>query len=320
MNNNLFKTLFIPAVACLLGACTESTGPDMEAGDDSLAIRFAGPAVTRAAIDDADDMQTDGNSFSVWGSYTAVTGGTATSVFDAEKVTCLSGMWGYEGTRYWLPGNTYDFYALYPSTGTLGDAVSVACTDGTFTVKNFVATKGHDLMTAERTNIVIEADKAPESVSFKFSHRLTRLAFNIRAVGRGVTVTSFKVNGVTYKGDLTWNASGGSSWSNTAKTNDSDALLAAKDISITAGETRNMLGDVLLLPHTDLTGTEIAVSYRFEGETADRNSTVNLSGGNAKQWDAGSQYAYTLTVSAASLAINVKVLDWDEQDTSVSWQ
>ena len=52
----------------------------------------------------------------------------------------------------------------------------------------------------------------------------------------------------------------------------------------------------------------------------DRNSTVNLSGGNAKQWDAGSQYAYTLTVSAASLAINVKVLDWDEQDTSVSWQ
>ena len=50
MNNNLFKTLFIPAVACLLGACTESTGPDMEAGDDSLAIRFAGPAVTRAAI------------------------------------------------------------------------------------------------------------------------------------------------------------------------------------------------------------------------------------------------------------------------------
>ena len=125
--------------------------------------------------------------------------------------------------------------------------MSVACTDGTFTVKNFVATKGHDLMTAERTNIVIEADKAPESVSFKFSHRLTRLAFNIRAVGRGVTVTSFKVNGVTYKGDLTWNASGGSSWSNTAKTNDSDALLAAKDISITAGETRNMLGDVLLL-------------------------------------------------------------------------
>lgn len=136
MNNNLFKTLFIPAVACLLGACTESTGPDMETSGNSGAIRFAGPAVTRAAIDDADGMLTDGNSFSVWGNYTDGTGGTATSVFNAEKVTYVSGMWGYEGTRYWLPGNTYDFYALYPSVETLGDAVSSAtCTDGTFTVK-----------------------------------------------------------------------------------------------------------------------------------------------------------------------------------------
>ena len=175
-------------------------------------------------------------------------------------------------------------------------------------------------MTAEKTGIVTEAGKVPEAVSFKFFHRLTRLAFNVMAVGRGVTVSSFKVNGVTYKGDLTYNASDESSWNNTAKTNGSDGLLAAKDISITAGDTRNMLGDVLLLPHADLTDTEIAVSYRFEGETADRSSTVSLSGGSAKQWDAGSQYAYTLTVSAASLEINVKVLDWKEQDTSVSWQ
>ena len=45
-------------------------------------------------------------------------------------------------------------------------------------------------------------------------------------------------------------------------------------------------------------------------------NTTNLNDFN----NSGSQYAYTLTVSAASLAINVKVLDWDEQDTSVSWQ
>ena len=293
MNRRKNTLGILPLLATVLlsaASCTESVVQDMETAGDSGAIRFSLPTLTRSAIGSADDLNTDGQSFSVWGSYRHTSGtDNDVQIFDNTTVT-------------------------------LGDAVSVACTDGTFTVKNFVATKGHDLMTAERTNIVIEADKAPESVSFKFSHRLTRLAFNIRAVGRGVTVTSFKVNGVTYKGDLTWNASGGSSWSNTAKTNDSDALLAAKDISITAGETRNMLGDVLLLPHTDLTGTEIAVSYRFEGETADRNSTVNLSGGNAKQWDAGSQYAYTLTVSAASLAINVKVLDWDEQDTSVSWQ
>ena len=57
----------------------------METSGNSGAIRFAGPAVTRAAIDDADGMLTDGNSFSVWGNYTDGTGGTATSVFNAEK-------------------------------------------------------------------------------------------------------------------------------------------------------------------------------------------------------------------------------------------
>ena len=202
MNNNLFKTLFIPAVACLLGACTESTGPDMEAGDDSRAIRFAGPAVTRAAIDDTDDMQTDGNSFSVWGNYTDGASGTATSVFNAEEVTYVSGMWGYEGTRYWLAGNTYDFYALYPSAETLGDAVSsVACTDGTFTVNGFDATKGHDLMTAEKTGISVVAGQTPGAVALKFQHLLARLTFVARSEGGNATVRSISLEGLAVKGD-----------------------------------------------------------------------------------------------------------------------
>lgn len=216
MNRRKNTLGILPLLATVLlsaASCTESVVQDMETAGDSGAIRFSLPTLTRSAIGSADDLNTDGQSFSVWGSYRHTSGtDNDVQIFDNTTVTYGSGTgWTYGGgLLYWQSGNTYDFYALYPSTGTLGDAVSVACTDGTFTVKNFVATKGHDLMTAERTNIVIEADKAPESVSFKFSHRLTRLAFNIRAVGRGVTVTSFKVNGVTYKGDLTWNASGGS--------------------------------------------------------------------------------------------------------------
>lgn len=327
MNRRKNTLGILPLLAAALlsaASCTESMEQDMETAGDSGAIRFSLPTLTRSAIGSEDDLNTDGQSFSVWGCYRHTDGtGSDVQIFDNTTVAYGSGSgWTYEGgLQYWHSGNTYDFYALYPSTETLGDAVSsVACTDGTFTVNGFDATKGLDLMTAEKTGIVTEAGKVPEAVSFKFFHRLTRLAFNVMAVGRGVTVSSFKVNGVTYKGDLTYNASDESSWNNTAKTNGSDGLLAAKDISITAGDTRNMLGDVLLLPHADLTDTEIAVSYRFEGETADRSSTVSLSGGSAKQWDAGSQYAYTLTVSAASLEINVKVLDWKEQDTSVSWQ
>lgn len=175
MNNNLFKTLFIPAVACLLGACTESTGPDMETSGNSGAIRFAGPRR------DTGRHRRRGRNVDRWklvqrmGELHRRNGGTATSVFNAEKVTYVSGMWGYEGTRYWLPGNTYDFYALYPSVETLGDAVSSAtCTDGTFTVKGFDATKGHDLMTAKKTGISVMAGQTepPGPVALKFQHLL----------------------------------------------------------------------------------------------------------------------------------------------------
>lgn len=323
MNNNLFKTLLIPAAACLLGACAESADLDMETGGESGAIRFAGPAVTRAAIDGTADMQTEGSSFSVWGNYTDEEGSTPTSVFTAETVTYVSGMWGYEGTRYWLPGNTYDFYAWYPRYSVISSAaasVEASAGTGISKITGFDATKGHDLMAATESGIETVEGRTPEAVSFSFEHLLTRLTFNVKAVGRGVMVTSFKVNGMIYKGDLTCEPSGETSWSNPVKTTSDDNLLTATDISIVAGETYDMLGDMLLLPHTDLTGAGITVNYHFEGETVDRSATVTLSDGTAKQWDAGSRYAYTLTVSSVSLGINVTVLDWDEQNTSVSWQ
>lgn len=72
---------------------------------------------------------------------------------------------GLRGHEILAPGNTYDFYALYPSVETLGDAVSSAtCTDGTFTVKGFDATKGHDLMTAKKTGISVMAGQTEPPV------------------------------------------------------------------------------------------------------------------------------------------------------------
>ena len=275
MNNNLFKTLFIPAVACLLGACTESTGPDMEAGDDSLAIRFAGPAVTRAAIDDADDMQTDGNSFSVWGSYTAVTGGTATSVFDAEKVTCLSGMWGYEGTRYWLPGNTYDFYALYPSAETLGDAVSsVACTDGTFTVNGFDATKGYDLMTAKKTGIYFVA----------------------RSEGGNATVRSISLEGLAVTGD--YDDSAETAWNNTT----TGKVSVKKETNVTPAGNANVSGDLLLIPQSLAGGVKLTVIYDTDAET-EKSASYTLPATTVSMWEAANHYRYSFTLTGGGYIV-----------------
>ena len=300
MNNNLFKTLFIPAVACLLGACTESTGPDMETSGNSGAIRFAGPAVTRSAIDDADGMLTAGNSFSVWGNYTDGTGGTATSVFNAEKVTYFSGMWGYEGTRYWLAGKTYDFYALYPSTEMLGDAVSsVACTtDGTFTVKDFDATKGHDLMTAEKTGISVMAGQTepPGPVALKFQHLLARVTFAARSEGGNATVHSIFLEGLAVKGD--YDSSTETAWSNTTKGN----VSVEKETSVTPAGNADVSGDLLLIPQSLMDGVKLTVAYDTDAETG-KTASYTLPTATVNEWTAANHYRYSFTLTGGGYIV-----------------
>lgn len=298
MNNNLFKTLLIPAVACLLGACAESTDPDMETSGDSGAIRFAGPAVTRAAIDDANGMLIGGNSFSVWGNYTAVTGGMATSLFDAEKVTYVSGMWGYEGTRYWLPGNTYDFYALYPSVETLGDAVSsVACADGTFTVNGFDATKGYDLMTAERTNIVVSEDQpAPDAVALKFQHLLARVTFAARSEGGNATVRSISLEGLAVKGD--YDSSTETAWSNTA----TGKVSVEKETTVTPAENVNVSGDLLLIPQSLAGGVKLTVTYDTDAEKG-KTASYTLPATTVSMWEAANHYRYSFTLTGGGYIV-----------------
>lgn len=300
MNNNVFKTLFIPAVACLLGACAESTGSNMETSDNSGAIRFAGPAVTRAAIDDADGMQTDGNSFSVWGNYTDEAGGTATNVFDAEKVTYVSGMWSYEGTRYWLPGNTYGFYALYPSTETLGDAVSsVACTtDGTFTVKGFDATKGHDLMTAEQTGISVVAGQTepPGPVVLKFRHLLARVTFTARSEGGNATVRSISLERLAVKGD--YDSSADIPWSNTTN----GIVDVEKETLVTPAGGADVSGDLLLVPQSLTDGVKLTVRYDTDAETG-KTASYTLPATTVSTWVAANHYRYSFTLTGGGYIV-----------------
>ena len=299
MNNNLFKTLLIPAAACLLGACAESADLDMETGGESGAIRFAGPAVTRAAIDGTADMQTEGRSFSVWGNYTDGAGSTPTSVFTAETVTYVSGMWGYEGTRYWLPGNTYDFYALYPSVKTLGSNVtSVACTDGNFVIDGFDATKGHDLMTAEQSGIVVEQGQAeaPGPVALTFQHLLARISFTARSEGGNATVHSISLGRLAVKGD--YNSSASTHWSDT----ETGTSSVVKETVVLPGGDADVSGDLLLIPQSLTGGVTLTVTYDTDAEKG-KTASYTLPTATVSEWTAANHYRYSFTLTGGGYIV-----------------
>ena len=317
--NHRIKSVVLPIVTLLLASsCTKSQTNEPA----TQPIRFSSPALTRSAINNVGELQSDGNAFSVWGWYSK-DGSVAGQVFDHENVSWSTAAkaWGYEGVKYWYVGYTYNFQALFPATEDLGNATTVTCSqNGDLSIDDFDATQSHDLMIASQSGITPQANQDPGPVSFRFEHQLAKLQFQVKAVGRNLTVTSFKLNGVACKADFAHTAGTGSTWSNPVLSSADDNYFAATDIPVTTSTPVDMLGDVLVPPHDALTDVQVEISYRYDFETTDRTATVKLSDLATQQWKAGQQYAYTLSISAAQLSINVQILDWDEENTSVSWQ
>lgn len=296
----------------LLGACTSETpGTSYEV----KAISFSTPQ-TRAAIEDASKME----SFSVWGWYkNTATGGTPVSVFNNTIVTQSSG-WNYEGgTRYWIPGNTYNFYAVHPM------GIGSYSPEGVLTVEKFDCSKtgqdAVDLMTA--VNEGMKADN-PQPVAMKFGHELTHVSFTIKAEGAPVSLDAFKLAGVYCQGTLSKTADN-SSWSKQVTCNSTDNYFKlASSVSIGDGKEFTPLGDLLLIPHTQLTDAKLHIGYCLgEGHgndgSSDYEKEIPLQTNSITSWTAGKSYHYILTIQGNELRINIMVNEWKEEDTSINW-
>lgn len=309
--------LLLPAASCtdtLVGQ------PDT----DTRVITFQTPQTdTRAVVENGQELPAD---FQVWG-WHGTDGTNTDNIFDATVVSKDAG-WNYtDGVRYWKAGETYNFYAVYPvfpqPTGE-GDTqtTSTVTTGGTITVTNFdcsqTGEEAVDLMTAIREDVVADdmiADGG--TVTLTFRHELARVTCDVKSVNSAVTVSSIKLYGVQYKGNLTgsgqWNDQEICSLANTPF-NNSFVLNVDNQFSCT-----NALNDLLLLPQTF--GQDVAagfqLTYRYNGDQADRTATASIPVGT--DWTAGQSYKYTITLKAAQLSLEVTVQEWDEKETSVSW-
>ena len=304
--------------ALLLLSCTK-TEVRQPYGDDAITFTNIG---TKAPVESKDDIK----SFSVWGWYADDAAGNPSVVFDNTKVYEKDAAWTYDGLQFWQSGKIYDFYALYPDTATLttpdqsgNKAAESASYDaaGNLTITGFDSTSGHDLMTASR--IGMSGDN-PQTVGFTFSHELTRLSFMLET--NTVTVVSSVLYGVDYKGTFTKNAAS-SSWS---PSEDGTATLDSSPFKVdnpTVSEgTVTLFDDILMIPHSDLTEAVLSISYRknsSSGPDEIEKLSLNLSDTDVKAWEKGQSYRYTLQLNMGSISVNVSVLPWVQENTSVEW-
>lgn len=301
--------LLLPAASC-----TDTLGGDPDT--DARAITFTPAAETRAAVDGT--TLPDNSSFKVWGWYD-----TDKNVFNGNTVSNTSGAWTYDGgTQYWIKGKTYNFYGVYPA-----DVKASVTNGGTITIENFdcsaTGADAVDLMTATHTRDYDGTNT--DAVNMPFKHELARMKFQTKTQGNKVTITSFKINGVSYKGDFSHQLpSGNAQWTIKQSTVAGDGIFSTnKTIENTTDERiTDLLGDLLILPQQlETSKQQLAISYRYDDETTDRTKNVDLRIENGTtDWTAGQSYAYTLDLRTASLTLTVTIQDWTTQDADVDWK
>lgn len=284
------KTIYVPIAALVLltGSCANDNEP---IATDPNAIAFQTSVQTRAVKESFGK----GDAFTVWGGYD----GNATNVFDDETVTYNGVNWSYSGgTRYWVSGKMYDFYAVYPT------GVGNSDENGTITVADFDTSTNKDLMTAEATNM---DGSNPQTVPFTFRHELARVQV-VAQCDAGVTATlnSASLGNVKTQGTLVRTST--AEWSNTSNSTLTDSGSQITDTYTLFG------GDLLLIPQTP---ASLSVEIERSSGTS-INETFNLADYTTTEWVAGETYRYTIQIKQDIIAItfsNFTADEWGETHT-----
>ena len=298
--------------AALVSCSNVNDDPDIS----QAPIEF-GTTVSRAAVSDKNGL----SSFSVWGGCQRIE-----DLFDGTVVD-KNGAYT-DGTRYWIPGETFYFYAVHPAVlpqGTTVDVTDVAG-NGIITVTNFdcsaTGADAVDLMTATAQRVTHNPIglNDTKAVPLTFNHELAKVNIIVTSEGDAVNIKNAKVYGISHIGTLNnkqW-AVGNSS------TEGEPSFSGSLNIPEADIQPHDLFGGSLLLIPTSaekLANAILSFDYQYKDGTSE-SAKINLKRDPIQEWLAGSQYKYTITIprSTEELKLEVTVLPWTkEENTSVEW-
>lgn len=244
MKDLLKHTIACRIAGCLAAFCLTFVSCTSTVDDglqNSRAITFTPAADTRAAVTGYEDM----GDFQVWGWYGGDGTAAPNNVFDGTVVYKDAG-WNYtDGVRYWKAGETYNFYAVYPT-----DVKADVSSYGTITVTNFDCSKtgseAVDLMTATATG----NGSNPAPVALTFNHELARVNIIVTSEGDAVNISNAQLYGISHIGSLN-----GNEWDFGGISDVNAPSFETESLSIPANDTQDYFlfgGDLLLPPHKSL--------------------------------------------------------------------
>lgn len=283
----------------------------------SFSVSVAGQEGAKSAAgvksvlyNEADDIQTDGNTF-VCSAYNTT---KDASLFTGETVTYseTSSRWSTEAAYTWYPNEIITFHAVYPATAAgTGDGEAAIASDGTgISISNYEvadnAASQIDLMLGYYSGNGNNSGTA----AINFKHPFTAVRFKMGDLAEfipGFTgINSITISNVYTGGSLAlWNGST-FSWTPASTT---------KDVTMTVGGANPEAGEYIvgtdasakaftLIPQDLATKTAtITVSYNatVSGSIV---ATINQVSTTSTQWEAGKVYTYTINYKTMPVTID----------------
>lgn len=227
----------------------------------------------------------------------------------AIEYNSTAGKWSYTPLRYWVPGCTYRFRALWPQdavTSFTDDLATSAVISG-FTASNIQASQT-DLMLSDRvertTPAVISDDIS--NVSLTFQHLLCNVNVKIKQYDDPLnddifTVTSVSLTGMKNKGTYTLtnaSATTAGTWDVSAGSNMTCTRNLSPAITPTKNAWSTIWGDngLLLIPQ-DPTNVKLLIDYSVTHNGNSTSKSVSLNLPATPSWQAGQKVMYQLTIN-----------------------
>ncbi|MDE6300139.1 MAG: fimbrillin family protein [Muribaculaceae bacterium] len=346
------KHLFLLALgAAALTGCTSSEV--LDEGIQSNAIGFSNVVNKPSRAVSGDLTNTSFDNFLVYGYYIKPGMTTPIQIFNGVPVQKKKDdgveKWVYSegGTRYWVPGCTYYFYAyscadvaLTSGKGnpsfSLFDGTNPTVDDRALTLQQYLCDSEHqhDLVTAENENIVA-LESGNHEVSLPFRHALCKVKAVFTTdfpVGYKVYVSNVSVSSFYNKAD--YNV-GTNTWSNyTANTNN------PAYVSLSFGSATNFVenkpgselstSEAFLIPKNYDTKNSENVKLHFtitvakvdniNGQVVENNVLQrNIVGTWSPQWTGGNIYKYNVVISGSSAGIEPIVFAANQEIGASSW-
>lgn len=308
-----------------LTACTSEDVIDVSPTQGNV-IGFENVVNKSSRVVDGDLTNKTFDNFLVYGYYTKPGMTTPIQIFNGVPVhkSTENGQikWTYAGTRYWIPGCTYNFYAyscadIELSNGngnpvfSLFDATTSTLDNRALTLQQYLCDSNHqhDLVTAENDGI-LALDHGNKDVSLSFYHALCKVkAVFTTDFPKGYKVSISNVYMSSFYNRADYNV-GTKTWSNFNKNVDNPATvsLSVPDNSVVenAPGSEVVSAEAFLIPkiYDPITNENVKLHFTIaltkDGETIHERRMV---GTWSPQWVLGNIYRYNINITGSAAGV-----------------